>query len=228
MTRKRNAKETGKRLEQALSGNGLTEIADIVASEGPNVYVYPAERHTLMHDACALGHADIVLLLLEKGANVNVQNTSGATPLHIACFNGKTDIARVLLDHGADINIEDVNELASFDDICVSKGDVFGPTYEEICDLLLSRGFDIDRIVSQYNKTNLAYACSQGRSAVAWFLLSRGANPKTGDVLGNTALDCALNDLAPDNPHREEIIDLFREYDPELVMEAFCTRGPAR
>ena len=215
-------------LRRAVIDNDLVKLREIIGSSGPNVYCSSPTRHTLLHNACALGKTEIVRLLLEKGANMNVANTSGATPLHIACFNGHTEIARLLVDHGADINIEDSNELTPFDDICVSRGDVFGPAYEEICDLLLSRGFDIDRIVSQYNKTNLAYACSQGCSAVAWFLLSRGANPEAGDILGNTALDCVLKDLGHTTPAREEIIDLFRQHHPEMVMEAFCTAGPGR
>jgi len=222
----RITKSLGAVLRRAVIDNDLTKIREVIDSVGPNVYCSAPTRHTLLHNACVMDKTDIVRLLLEKGADVNVTNTSGATPLHIACFNGKTDIARVLLDHGADINIEDLNELTPFDDICISRGDVFGPVYEEICDLLLSRGFDIDRILSQYNKTNLAYACSWGCSAVARFLLSRGANPGTGDILGNTALDCALEDLGPANPARETIIDLFREYAPELVFEKFCTGEP--
>jgi hypothetical protein len=33
--------------------------------------------------------------------------------------------------------------------------------------------------------------------------------------------------LSPENPAREEILDLFREYAPETVMEGFCG-GPGR
>lgn len=42
-----------------------------------------------------------------------------------------------------------------------------------------------------------------------------------------TPLDLVLAlNLKPDNPAREEIIDLFREYAPELVLEQFCTQEP--
>ncbi len=31
--------------------------------------------------------------------------------------------------------------------------------------------------------------------------------------------------LPKDNPAREEILDLFREHHPELVMEAYCKQA---
>lgn len=30
----------------------------------------------------------------------------------------------------------------------------------------------------------------------------------------------------PDHPAREELLDLFREYTPEIVMEAYCSQSP--
>ncbi len=219
MSKKRNTKEIGKELEKALSQNDLAAITDIVASRGPNVYVSPAERHTLMHDACANGHIDIVRLLLEKGANVNLQNTSGATPLHMACFNGHPDIVRLLLDAGADMYIEDLNEITPFDDIYKSKGGVLTAVQEKIADILLEHGYDAG--------PNLLDACVpwRRRPSVVRFLLSRGVDPRVGDVLGNTALDyCREHDS--DEETREEILDLFRQHAPEAMMEAYCSPGP--
>lgn len=228
MAKKRNAKEIGKELEKALSRNDLAAITDIVASRGPNVYVHPTEHHTLMHHASGRGHTDIVRLLIEKGANVNLQNTSGATPLHIACFNGHADLVKALLDAGADMYIEDLNEMTPFDDICVSKGYAFTSAYEEIGDLLIEHGYDINRIATHNNRTNLADACawwSGTKPTVVRFLLSRGADPLIGDVLGKTALDYCL-EHGSDETDREENLDLFREFHPELVMDAYCTARP--
>lgn len=216
---KKTVKGIGKDLEKALSRNDLAAIADIVASRGPNVYVLPEERHTLMHDACALGLTDLVNLLIGKGADVNVQNTAGATPLHMACFNDRPDTVRFLMEHGADMYIEDLNEMTPFDDIYKSKGDGFTAVQEEIAGILLEHGYDAG--------PNLLDACVpwRRRPSVVRFLLSRGVDPRVEDMLGNTALDyCIEHDS--DETTREEILDLFRKHHPELVMEVYCTQAP--
>jgi len=150
---------------------------------------------------------------------VNVQNTSGAAPLHMACFNGRPTIVRLLLDHGADMYIEDLNEITPFDDMYKSKGDILTAAQEEIADILLDHGYDAG--------PNLLDACApwRRRPSVVRFLLSRGVDPRVEDILGNTALDyCRERDS--DEAAREEILDLFRQYDPEMVMEAYCSPGP--
>jgi len=157
----------------------------------------------------------IVRLLIEHGARVDVRNTSEATPLHIACFNGRVDSVRTLIDTGADVGAIDIDGLTPFDDICKSRADVFDETYAEIGDILISNGADIDSF-------NLHHACLNIQVNLAQFLLSRGADPNIRDHLDKTPLDIAV-DLPQDIPEREEILDLFREFHPELYFSKFCT-----
>jgi hypothetical protein len=56
-------------------------------------------------------------------------------------------------------------------------------------------------------------------------LETRGLDVNIRDNWGKSPLDLALR-LSTSSPAREEILDLFREHVPELVMEKFCTQGP--
>jgi len=207
-----------KNLQQTVDDNDLARLAELIAIHGPNVFVHPKARNSLLHYACYAGQEerlDIVRLLIEHGARVDVRNTSEATPLHIACFNGRVDSVRTLIDTGADVGAIDIDGLTPFDDICKSRADVFDETYAEIGDILISNGADIDSF-------NLHHACLNIQVNLAQFLLSRGADPNIRDHLDKTPLDIAV-DLPQDIPEREEILDLFREFHPELYFSKFCT-----
>jgi hypothetical protein len=56
-----------------------------------------------LHVASAMGHDEVVLLLLEHGAEVSARNNKGGTPLHYACRQGHHLIVRFLLHTGADL-----------------------------------------------------------------------------------------------------------------------------
>lgn len=211
-------KNLRKNLQQAVDDNDLARLAELIAIHGPNVFVHPKGCDSLLHYACYAcqeERLDIVRLLIAQGANVNARNTSGATPLHIACFNGRIDSVRTLIDAGANVGAIDTDGLTPFDDICKSRGDVFNETYAEIGDILISNGADIDSF-------NLHHACRNFQVNVVRFLLSRGTHPTIRDHLDKTPLDIAI-DLPQDTPEREEILDLFREFHPELYFSKFCT-----
>lgn len=62
---------------------------------------------------------------------------------------------------------------------------------------------------------------------IARLLLEHGADPAAPEIHGVFLLDSPLVATLrrpPDDPHREKILDLFREYAPEAVMEAYCTQ----
>jgi len=151
-------------------------------------------------------------------ADINTPDEYGYTPLHWACEQGRTGLARLLLEHRAEVNArEDRNSRAPLHLACLEG-------HPDTARFLLSHGADVnarDRV----GFTPLHLAClGGGHPDTARLLLEHRADITTRDGRGNTPLDVVLK-LPTDHPAREEIIDLFRQYAPEQVMEAWCTAG---
>ena len=61
-----------------------------------------------LHQACHLGSADLVRLILKEstwGRYINAYDSSGLTPLHVAAMNGESECLQALLEHGAYVNV---------------------------------------------------------------------------------------------------------------------------
>ena len=94
----------------------------------------------------------------------------------------------------------------------------------EIVQRLIEAGLDVnDRDTGGYKA--LHWACQHGRVDIARLLLEAGADPCARNQGQWTPLDY-LRQKPVTNPAREEILDLFRQYAPEQVVEAYCSPGP--
>ncbi len=66
---------------------------------------------TPLHVVAAIGHTDIIELLLSKGADIKAVITDGiyvgSTPLHLAAQRGRTGVVELLLAQGADTDLTD-------------------------------------------------------------------------------------------------------------------------
>jgi len=59
---------------------------------------------SMMHEAAACGHNELLEWLLCQGGDPNCgMSSSGGTPLHTAVSSGMTQCMQILLDHGADV-----------------------------------------------------------------------------------------------------------------------------
>jgi len=137
----------------------------------------------------------------------------------MACFFDHEDVIRLLFQKGGDINSKDDENDAPLHHACY-----YGSI--KTVRFLLDHGADPDARGS-VDDTPLHEACRKGHPEIVRLLLDVGADSGKRNAGGHTPLDLCVGLLPTDNPHREEIIDLFREYAPELVMERFCAASQA-
>ena len=64
---------------------------DIINIKGEN-------EDTPLHEACRVGHLEIVKTLLERGANIEDANWDRRTPLHHACAENHLNVAEYLIE----------------------------------------------------------------------------------------------------------------------------------
>lgn len=149
--------------------------------------------------------------------DVNTPDEYGYTPLHEACERGNPDTARLLIDAGADVNARDRVGYIPLHLACLESGN------PDTARLLLEHGTDVNARDGR-GWASLHYASAGGHTDIARILLEKGAEVNVKDEVGRTPLTLAM-ELSPSNPAREQILDLFREHHPELVMEAWCTQA---
>lgn len=60
---------------------------------------------TPLHYAAAMGHSELLELLIARGANINARSKEGVSPLYVAADRGGAEATRLLISHGADVNV---------------------------------------------------------------------------------------------------------------------------
>jgi len=136
--------------------------------------------------------------------------------LLIACESGDADAVAFLLENGVAVDVRNEFGFTPLHFAC--KHD-----HVAIFRLLLSHGADPNARDSE-KWTALHWACRLGRTAAVMALLEAGADVNVRDGMGHTPLDVVMERVTGDT--REKILDLFRQYAAEAVMEAYCAAGP--
>jgi ankyrin repeat protein len=191
----------------ACSNGGATMVERLLrAGADPNAVSMSGETPLML--AARTGSTDAVRALLERGARVNASEPSRAqTALMWAAAQRHPDIVRVLLEHGADVhararvrptlvnrgdfNTSQLNRIESVDRggytallFAARQGDI------EASRLLLDAGADANESAPDGTSV-LHLATHSGHTALAKFLLDRGANPNAA-ASGYTPLHAAV------------------------------------
>jgi ankyrin repeat protein len=159
-----------------------------------------------------------------------VDSTSGYTALHAAAFHGNLSAVEVLLKHGADVTVREekyrgtpagwanyAGHTAARDMILRGKVDIMEAVENELThrvgEILAEDPGALDRPLHQYPVypmyaegwyTPLAFAVAQGKTAIARWLVARGADRSIRSPEGQT-----LTELAKQKNH-EEIAQLLQ------------------
>ncbi len=133
-----------------------------------------------------------------------------------ACRFGFAGEVAEMLSTGVDMDIRDSDGWAPLHIVCLHG-------YTDLVRLLIEEGADVNaRTTNEWAHTPLHLACRYSGVPIVRLLLEKGADPNARNKENKSPLDVVVGCLHYD-PTREEILDLFREFHPDLVMEAYCT-----
>jgi len=134
-------------------------------------------------------------------------------------------VAEILLAAGADVNAQDYAGDTSLHYVCNAWNRHLQDPDKKLIQLLLDHGADVN-VRDNAGSTPLDLICNTCLSTeFIELLLKAGADIGVKDGQGKSAFDY-VSALPLNNPAREEILDLFRQYAPEAVMEVYCSPGP--
>ena len=136
--------------------------------------------------AAAQYNQDAIPILLRAGADVNAHETQrGETALSLVAYYGGTpELVTALLKAGANIEAQD-----NSGDTALMGAVMYNPN-PEVVRTLLKANADINA-QDKGGMTPLMWTARGSNSSVVLILLNAGANAKTKDSVGNTALTYA-------------------------------------
>ncbi|PRP78173.1 hypothetical protein PROFUN_11303 [Planoprotostelium fungivorum] len=152
---------------------GAPDIVEVLLSSGANPNAGDKHGWTPLHHAAAQGHEKVMQILLEDVTlKVDMKNQDGNTPLHYAVRRPMTQqILDMFKQRNADINAVNDNGDTPLHHNCAFGSDSLTTR------LLVRYGADVN-ITNHNGETCLHWAARTGRTDVAEYLLSVGANKK--------------------------------------------------
>ncbi|KAL1623126.1 hypothetical protein SLS54_004612 [Diplodia seriata] len=96
------------------SWGGLSQAVRLLLHHGEGIDSHNGWCGTALHVACAMGHQNVVEILLANHADPNTKNTTGLTPLFYAAKRGHDPIVRLLIDNGANLSMFENGPLAKY------------------------------------------------------------------------------------------------------------------
>lgn len=86
-------------LIQAVKDNNFTQLKALILLRA-DVNAVSEQGETALHEACRLGHLDLIIKLLESGADIN-REVNGETPLSVARQANQPEVVQLLIANGA-------------------------------------------------------------------------------------------------------------------------------
>ena len=155
----------------ATHGN-CVDAARALIEGGADVNAKDALQDSAYLYAGARGYVEILRMTLANGADLASTNRFGGTALIPACERGHVEAVRLLLQAG--VAVDHVNRLGwtgLLEVVILGDG---GPPYQQIVQLLLDAGADVN-LADSHGTTPLAHARQRGQTAVAALLTQAGA-----------------------------------------------------
>ena len=120
-----------------------------------------------IHLAAAMGHADLVRLMIEQGTSVDAVADDGYTPLRAAIVGRHNNVVAMLIAKGANVNRRGEHDTTPLI-LAVEMGDA------DTVRLLIERGADVNAR-SARGESPLTAAARSERPDLAALLVARGA-----------------------------------------------------
>ncbi len=196
----------------AAAYDGATEAARLLIEKGADVNARDGTGTTVLDQAAAANHIELVRLLLQKGANVNAVDDSGFTVLMAAAGAGDRNAALVelLLARGAAVNPKSGDTVENVKNGPIALGHLpslhiaAGRTHDAAVEALVQAGADVNaRDVRNATPLVFAVATDHANPKIVQLLLAKGARPEPALDWARRYQDPAilpLFGLAPSTP----------------------------
>lgn len=167
---------------------GLTKVTKLLLSHKEvKVNVFDKCKNYPLHYAIEFGHLEIVKMLIAKGAKIDESMLPSAVTIQFKWKDNRKDIpliADILIKHGAQINKSEALHCAiNF---------AFGYNNEDVIELLIKRGANINLKDKHFGNTPLHYAAMLHDTVAATILIQHGAFVNIQNKDGKTPLDLAF------------------------------------
>jgi len=206
----RLSKEESKTILKAINANDVATVkAYLDRGMDPNSTVYGSP---LLQKAANLGSAEMVKLIISRGGDLDFKTRSGNDALSEAMSNRKHwgEIVPVLVEAGIEIN----EQTPFWKIVFKTKNGKFKPGVEEVLELLLSKGANVDCPIIKDGTTSLMYTAKMAWLEPVNFFLAHGADVNAKNKKGDTALSLAMKKQPREKPYqgnnRKAIIELLK------------------
>ena len=183
---------TGNTALHKAANEGNHEIVELLLENRAQVNCRNNEGFTAFDIAIIKGNYSCVALLIQGGADINPMYklfSRSKLPLHQAAECGHVEIVKLLIRNGAIPERKDLSGKTALHYAVKSHS----KDANEICEILLKKGVDVDAKDKKVKNTALNLALKERNEEVIQTILNFGANAELRDEdIGTTSLETAV------------------------------------